>query len=113
MSRLARRLGNLLIVFLAAAGLSAVGTFLYFQYSLRGTIERHISERLGTDTRVGFARVGLFPHGIRLASISIRNPEGFHDKYFLRTRALNLEIKNYDRKSKLITSPMMTIDDMQ
>jgi hypothetical protein len=113
MSRLAPRFRSLLIVFLAAAGLSAAGTFLYFQYSLRGTVERHVSERLGTDTRVGFARIGLFPRGIRMASIAIRNPEGFHDRYFLKARSLNLAIETYDRRSKLITSPRMTIDDMQ
>ncbi|MGH8458279.1 MAG: hypothetical protein ACRESV_02915, partial [Nevskiales bacterium] len=113
MSRLAHKLRSLLIVFLAAAGLSAAGTFLYLQYSLRSTIEQHVSERLGTETHVGLAHIGLFPRGIRLVSISIRNPDGFHDKHFVQTRALKLEIENYDRKSRLIRSPLMTIDDMQ
>jgi len=112
MSRLAYKFRNLLIVFLAAAGLSAAGTFLYLQYSLRSTIEQHVSERLGTDTRVGFARIGLFPWGVRLASIAIRNPEGFHDSHFLKTRTLSLEIESYNRKSRLIRSPKMTISDM-
>ncbi len=113
MSRLAYTLRNLLIVFLAAAGLSAAGTFLYLQYALRGTIEQHITERLGASARVGFARISLFPWGMRLASIEIRNPQGFNDSHFLKTRALNLEIESYNRKSKLIRSPQMTINDMQ
>jgi hypothetical protein len=113
MPRTAHRLANLLIVFLAAAGFAAAGTFLYFQYSLRSTLEQAISERLGTATRVGFARISLFPRSLQLASIAIDNPEGFRDRYFLKTNTLNLEIERYARQSNLFTSPQMTINGLE
>ena len=112
MTRILNWARSTLIVLLAMVGLLAAGGYLYFQYTLRGSIERGISERLGTDSRVGFARINLFPTGVHLTSVSIRNPGGFHDKYFLKARDLDLEIAKYERKSRLIRSPLMTIDDM-
>jgi hypothetical protein len=113
MPRLAHRLGNLLIVFLSAAGLSAAGGLLYLQYSLRGTLEQQVGERLGTPVQVGFARVGLFPWRLHLAGIDIRNPEGFQAKHFLKAQDLDLQVGSYERYARLIHSPLMTINGMR
>jgi hypothetical protein len=58
---LSARLKSALIVFLAAAGLSGAGTFLYLQYSLRGNLEQAIGERVGTPASA--SRASACSHG--------------------------------------------------
>lgn len=112
MGPLPARLKSALIVFLSAAGLSAAGTFLYFQHSLRATLESGISERLGVPAQVGFARIGLLPWAVQINRVAIENPGGFEAAHFLKARDLRLRIGHYDRDTRLIRSPLMTIDGM-
>jgi DNA-binding transcriptional MerR regulator len=113
MSRLGQGLKYLLIVSLTTVGLGIAGGYFYLQYSLRSSLEAGISARLGTPTRLGLARLGLFPPGIRMGGIVIRNPPGFQARDFLSTNDLSLQIDRYDHKARLAHSPQMTIDGLE
>lgn len=112
MSRLGQRLRYALIVLLATTGLCVAGGYLYLQYALRDALAGGISARLGTQTQIGFAHVGLFPPGIRLSRIIIRNPAGFEDRNFLKAHDLSLDFGRYEHGAKLVHSRRMTIEGL-
>lgn len=102
-----------LLVILAAAGLCAASAYFYLQHSLRGAIEQQVGERLGTGVQVGFARITLFPPGVQLAGITVRNPDGFDSRDFLKTQRIHMAIASYDHGARLLDVPQMTFHGME
>ncbi len=98
----------IIVLVLVAAG----GAVLYLDQLAKSGIEQGATYALGVDTKVDSVRLKLQTGEFGMSGLSVRNPTGFEEPYFLRVGSAALGVPPAKLLEDTIRIPRVTITDV-